>query len=176
MAAVTLQGALLPSAVVTDDLQRRVRTVPFDDPQVGALIGQLRDELDERYADLGVAAFPSAPPDPSEFLPPSGVYVLVEDGDGTPISCGGVRRRADGTGEIKRMFVTAPARGTGAGQAVLAALEEAARAAGYPFLRVETGVRQPDAISLYERAGYRPIPCFGEFEGKALSVCFEKTL
>lgn len=159
-----------------DPKERRLRAVRLDDPQVAVLLGQLRDELDARYADVGLAAFPSPPPDPSEFLPPSGTFVLLEEDDGTPISCGGVRRRADGTGEVKRMFVTGAARGTGAGQAVLAALEDEARTAGYPSLRLETGVRQPDAIELYERAGYRRIACFDEFEGNQLSVCFEKNL
>ena len=31
----------------------------------------------------------------------------------------------------------------------------------------ETGPRQPEAIGLYERAGYRPIAAFGAYVGTA---------
>ncbi|MGY1606009.1 GNAT family N-acetyltransferase [Geodermatophilus sp. SYSU D00700] len=46
---------------------------------------------------------------------------------------------------------------------VLAALEAAARSRGWTTLRLETGPRQPEAIALYEGAGYRAIPAFGAY-------------
>ena len=70
---------------------------------------------------------------------------------------------------------TVPAwRGRGVAAAVLAELESRARAFGYPTMRIETGDRQPGAIRLYERSGYRPIPPFGPYVAWADSVCFEK--
>ena len=74
------------------------------------------------------------------------------------------------------MYVRPERRGTGAAQAVLDALEAHARATGWTHLRLETGVRQPEAIAFYTRAGYRPIPNFGPYAGEATSVCFERAL
>jgi GNAT superfamily N-acetyltransferase len=46
---------------------------------------------------------------------------------------------------------------------VLAGLEAAARDRGWTTLRLETGPRQPEAVALYEGAGYRPIGAFGAY-------------
>lgn len=80
------------------------------------------------------------------------------------------------TAELKRMFVTESARGTGTGRALLEAVESAARERGIRTLRLETGEPQTAAIALYERAGYRRIPPFGEYVDDPTSVCMEKPL
>jgi GNAT superfamily N-acetyltransferase len=59
---------------------------------------------------------------------------------------------------------------------VLTALEGHARRFGYTVVRLETGDRQPGAIRLYERSGYRHIPPFGPYVAWSDSVCFEKPL
>jgi putative acetyltransferase len=59
---------------------------------------------------------------------------------------------------------------------MLAALEEVAVRLGYRTIRLETGVSQPEAIGLYEGAGYGRIPCFGEYISDSRSRCFEKLL
>jgi len=79
-------------------------------------------------------------------------------------------------GEIKRMYVAPSARRRGVGRALLAGLEEAARDLGWTVLRLETGLRQPEAIALYEESGYRRIPDFGHWAGDPLTVSFEKAL
>jgi putative acetyltransferase len=43
-------------------------------------------------------------------------------------------------------------------------------------MRLETGVRQPEAISLYEKLGYHRIPNYGKYRDSEMSVCFEKIL
>jgi GNAT superfamily N-acetyltransferase len=154
-----------------------VRHARLDDPAATPLLGQLLAELDARYADVSVTlAFPAAPLDPADFEAPGGAFVIGEDDAVGPVACGGYRRLDDDVAEIKRMFVAPNGRGTGAGASVLAELEKAAIRAGYRAFRLETGVRQPDAIGLYERAGYRRIERYGEFVGSAFSVCFEKLL
>jgi putative acetyltransferase len=80
------------------------------------------------------------------------------------------------TAELKRMFVAETARGLGVGRALLEAVESAARERGIPTLRLETGEPQVAAIALYERAGYRRIPPFGEYVDDPTSVCMEKSL
>ena len=52
----------------------------------------------------------------------------------------------------------------------------AARRMGYTALRLETGDRQPEAIRLYEGAGYRRTEAFGPYVGIPHSVCFDKRM
>ena len=96
--------------------------------------------------------------------------------DGEPVACGGLRAIDAEHGEIKRMFATPAARGTGAAVAVLRALEAAARERGWTRLVLETGTAQPDAIRFYTREGYLPIEKFGHYADAELSLCFGRTL
>jgi GNAT superfamily N-acetyltransferase len=95
------------------------------------------------------------------------------------VGCGAVRRIAPTVCEIKRMYVVPNARGRGIGYRILAELESIARGLGAARLVLETGVRQPDAIALYRRAGFMTIPLFGGYADTPhpeLSVCMEKDL
>lgn len=82
----------------------------------------------------------------------------------------------DGYGEIKRMFVAPIARGRSLGKKLLDALEQQARTQSLGRLRLETGVRQPEAIALYRNAGYTETDPFGEYVADPLSIFMEKTL
>jgi GNAT superfamily N-acetyltransferase len=73
------------------------------------------------------------------------------------------------------MFVRKDHRGQGFAKAILAAIEEIAARRGYQTIRLETGIHQPEAVALYENAGYHLIPCFGEYVDYH-SRCFEKRL
>ena len=68
------------------------------------------------------------------------------------------------------------ARRSGVARAVLARLESLARSLGFKLMRLETGYRQQPAMALYESAGFRKIPAFGEYANDPTSVCFEKRL
>jgi GNAT superfamily N-acetyltransferase len=92
---------------------------------------------------------------------------------GAPLACGGLRGAADGTVEIKRMYVRPGARGGGIGRALLRALENEARRIGARRIALETGDAQEAAIAMYSRAGYREVPCSG---GHERSRCFERVL
>jgi GNAT superfamily N-acetyltransferase len=74
------------------------------------------------------------------------------------------------------MYVIPEARGRGLSRRLLATLEIHARNMGYLSLRLETGVRQPEAIRLYESAGYDHIPRYGVYVDDVHSVCFKKRL
>ena len=82
----------------------------------------------------------------------------------------------DGSAEIKRMFVVPEARGRGAGRRLLERLIEAARAEGITVLRLETWVKQPEAIGLYRAAGFEDIGPFGSYAADPLSLFMEKRL
>jgi putative acetyltransferase len=82
--------------------------------------------------------------------------------DGGAVGCGGVAL-LDDYPEVKRMYTRPVARGRGVAKAVLARIEAEARASGVPILRLETGIYQPEAIGLYEQAGFRPCGPFGPY-------------
>jgi putative acetyltransferase len=103
-------------------------------------------------------------------------FFVVARLDGQSVGCGAVRVLESGIGEVKRMYVRPKARRRGVAQAVLAALEQTALAMGMHTLRLETGTRQPEANALYEKQGYHPIPCFGEYVSDPYSLCYEKAL
>ncbi len=74
------------------------------------------------------------------------------------------------------MYVEPHLRRRGISRAILTELERLARECGYSVARLETGVRQPNAIRLYETSGYRRIEPFGRHRNDPLSVCFERAL
>jgi len=104
-----------------------------------------------------------------------GVFLVAREGD-RAVGCGAVRRLSTSTAELKRMFVRPEARGRGVGKRLLAELESWSAQAGVSRLVLETGVRQSEAMALYESLGYHRIPCFGEYAGSRQSLCYEKQL
>jgi GNAT superfamily N-acetyltransferase/pimeloyl-ACP methyl ester carboxylesterase len=150
----------------------RIEDRDLESFDVAHLLSQAQMELRTRY--------PDDDPHPrqaqaAEFRPPAGGFVAVWLGDHF-VGCGGIRRWDERTAEVKRMFVEPGVRRRGVGRMILQNLEKKAREIGYGMLRLETGQRQPEAIALYEQAGFRRIPAYGEFMSSALSVCFEKEL
>jgi GNAT superfamily N-acetyltransferase len=136
------------------------------------LIEALNAELSSRYPEDGATHFRL---DPDEVADGRGAF-LVASRAGKPVGCGAVRRIEGRTGEIKRMYVRLEERGRGLGRALLAALEAEAQALGITRLVLETGVRNPEALALYEQAGFSPIAPFGEYVDSPLSVCMGKDL
>ena len=116
-------------------------------------------------------------PSPADLAPPHGVFLIAWSGD-VALGCGGIRRYADdpGAAEIKRMYVRPDARRRGIARLILAALETRAQDTGYRRLVLETGSKQPEAIVMYERAGYTPIDAFGQYSDYPESRCYGKVL
>jgi GNAT superfamily N-acetyltransferase len=135
---------------------------------------QLMGELD---ADI-IARYPGQPPngiDAAEFRAAGGYFILLRlRGEGTPVGCGAFRPVAADTVEIKRMFVRAGYRRRGYSKLTLAHLEAVARSRGFRRLILETGIRQPEAIGLYQAVGFRPIPKYGQYVASPNSLCFAK--
>jgi putative acetyltransferase len=144
---------------------------PWDDPAGAALRVAQQTELRLRYGpdDHEPGPAPSAA-DVDLFL------VATDPVAGRAVACGALRRLGPASAEIKRMYVTPAARGSGVATILLRALEEAARDRGWYTLRLETGTAQPEAIRFYEREGYRAIPLFGVYIGSVLSRCYERAL
>jgi GNAT superfamily N-acetyltransferase len=90
---------------------------------------------------------------PEVFRGPGAAWLVLYE-DGAPVACGGLRPVPPDGGEIKRMFVAAPARGRGHGRRLLAELEEIARAAGQQRIHLLTTSVLEEARALYASAGY----------------------
>ncbi len=150
----------------------RIEERAWDDPDVQRLSTDQQTEIRARY---GGKLEPGRPPSAADVA----VVLLASDDDGTPLGCGALRPLDDGAVEVKRMYVVPAARGRGVGRAVLAGLEDAARARGWTTLRLETGPLQPEAVALYTGAGYRAIGPFGGYADDPdaeHSLYFERTL
>lgn len=144
------------------------RQVRLSDPSVAPLLAGLAAEYEARYGpsdEMGAAH-------EVEFDPPSGLFLAVVT-DGIVIAGGGYRYFSPGVCEVKRMWTQAAHRRHGYASTLLRALEEAARAAGYTALRLETGPAQPEAAAMYTSHGYRRIPVYGRYPA---ALAFEKSL
>lgn len=130
---------------------------PAGEPPGSALVDAMVAELEPLYGRIDVPQAPSATP--ADFAPPGGDFLLGWDG-GDAVCCGGIKRLDPEACEIKRMYVVPAARGQGIAGALLAALEERARALGYTIARLDTGPKQPHAERMYRAAGYAPIGNF----------------
>lgn len=142
-----------------------------DDPYALALIADLNDLLDGLYhPDDNHFSL-----DPTEVVEGLGIF-LVARRHGVTVGCGALRMTDDRRGEIKRMYVRPEAQGGGVGRAILTALEKEARRLGASQLVLEMGDQQPAAAALYRRAGFTPIPCWGEYLATPASICLGKDL
>jgi GNAT superfamily N-acetyltransferase len=148
----------------------KIKMVDFDDPAVRVLLVDVLDELSERYGGSG----DDTPIGADDFASPNGAFFVADDGEKL-VGCAGWRRHGDDA-ELKRMFTAKAARGRGLGRRMLATIEESAREAGCTRLILETGDKQPEAIALYESAGYTRIADFGYYAGEAGVLSFAKPL
>jgi putative acetyltransferase len=139
-------------------------------PEASALMEALDRELSARYPGFEIQGI-----DAANFREAGGVF-LVGRVENVAVACGALRPTDDGAVEVKRMYVSEANRGRGFGRTILVALEEMAAHRGYRIIRLETGGRQPEAIALYESAGYHLIPCYGAHASDPHSRCFEKQL
>lgn len=110
-----------------------------------------------------------------EALRQPNVTFLAATVGGQVAGCGAFVNH-DEYAEIKRVYVLPPFRGLKLGRRLLDELEALARAAGLALARLETGVRQPEALLLFERAGYQRRGPFGAYPDDPLSVFMEKRL
>ncbi len=103
-------------------------------------------------------------------------YAIVAYDDDIPVGCGAIKEYSPGTMEVKRMYVLANRRGEGIATIILKELERWALESGNKKCLLETGKKQPEAIELYKKSGYKIIPNFGQYQNVENSQCFEKIL
>jgi len=138
-----------------------IRPMRFGAPVSRALVAGAMADLGQRYGGGG----DGTPVDDVEFDPPNGIF-LVAFADGEPAGCAGWRSHddTDDVAELKRMYVAPRFRGIGLATMLLRAVEDAARGSGRTQMLLECGDKQPEAVALYQKCGYQPIPHFGFYK------------
>ena len=139
-----------------------------DDPDFRRLVGQLDEYLAEIDGDEHAyyAQF--------NGLEKISNVVVMYDGD-EPVGCGAFKPYSDTVAEIKRMYVHPDHRGQHFGRLILSDLESWAGEKGFYECILETGLKQPEAIRLYQKSGYETIPNYGQYAGVENSVCMRKS-
>lgn len=101
-------------------------------------------------------------------------YVVIAYENEIPVGCGALKEFKENTMEIKRMFVVPEYRKKGIASLILNELERWTAELSYSKCVLETGKKQPEAIALYTKNGYKSIPNYGQYVGINNSLCFEK--
>jgi len=151
-----------------------IETVDGPTDELAALIGELDAVLGAEYEPHQRHGLSLA-----QLFEPH-VRFFIARFDGMAAGCGGVALFAD-YAEVKRMYTRPAYRGHGLAKALLQRIEDEARAAGRPMLRLETGPYQHEAIGLYRRMGFTECAAFGAYVAMParnieMSVFFEKAL
>jgi ribosomal protein S18 acetylase RimI-like enzyme len=158
-------------------MSMRIVAVAFTHPDPQRLVADVQAEYVRLYGSPD-----STPLDTGVFDPPQGAF-FVGYVDGQPVAMGGWRLRSDvralgatRSAEVKRMYVAPAARRQGLAGTMLVHLEGTAAHAGADVMVLETGTEQPEAIAMYERAGYERVESFGYYAWSPKSRCYGKRL
>ena len=90
----------------------------------------------------------------TEYGPPHGKTLLASR-DGVIVGAGAYRKLADGSCEMKRLYVGEQFHGHGTGRKLCEALIATARDDGFQLMRLDTGNLLTEAIALYQSVGFR---------------------
>jgi GNAT superfamily N-acetyltransferase len=150
-----------------------IRPTRYGAPIARTLVAAAMSDLGARYGGGG----DETPVESIEFDPPGGLF-LIAWRDGVALGCAGWRSHedTDEVAELKRLYVDPAARRTGVAASLLAAVEDAARAAGRVRLILECGSQQPEAVALYESRGYERIEDFGFYKDQPGVLSFGRNL
>lgn len=149
-------------------------------------------ELLTEYFEARASGFPAGPyaylrsfPRPEQFVPPAGVFLVVQF-DGDDVGCGGIRwiegdgplqpvtgdsegspvraagTPADARFEAKHLYIQPAVRGHGLGRALLHELERRARGLGATELVLDTNSSLEAARGLYLTSGFASIEPYND--------------
>lgn len=133
-------------------------------PDVTLLVRAAEDELTALYPEQPLGRLDAK----------AGFVVAYRLGE--PVGCGALTPVDASTFELNRMYVLPAHRRTGVAKRILAGLIRRAVAQGATGVILETGVRQPAAVALYEAAGFERTEPYGQYADNPFSVCFFKKL
>lgn len=139
-------------------------------PEVAALIGLSDDYMASLYPPEGNFAVDL------DALSQPDISFLVARLNGKAVGCGGIKWFADGSAELKRIFVHDDARGHGIGRKIMAELEMLAATRNVIRIHLETGPLNVEAVRLYEALGYHSCGPFADYKENPHSLFMMKDL
>jgi GNAT superfamily N-acetyltransferase len=156
----------------------RFEPVLWTDERAVVLQRILAEDLHGRYArhlQPGPgrdAALSALAVDPDDVL----ATVLAVSDDTGPVAHAGLRL-LKGEWEVKRVVVLESERGQGIAGRLMGEIEAIAARGGASRVILQTGDQQPEAVALYSKLGYTPIPVYEPYATAIpFSFCFEKRL
>lgn len=141
-------------------------------PEAKACLTAYFSLLTTRIDGISSTHVPDPDPEAHAYRPPRGIFLLAWS-DGLPVACVALKDVDDQTGEVKRLWVNASARGLGVARRLMTAVEDAARALGKTRLRLDTNSALAEAIALYRADGWTDIPPYSDLPA---DCWFGKTL
>ena len=154
----------------------RAASSPADYAVFATLIAEYVNWLRDRYQDdawfilevLDKQSLASELQDLAAIYgPPQGRTFLAVAGDEMR-GCGAYRRLADGSCEMKRLFVPTRYQGAGIGRDLARALIASAREDGFPKMRLDTGVVMNEALAMYASLGFTRCAPYYDYPAKLL--------
>ena len=98
---------------------------------------------------------------PGKYAAPKGRLLLAYYNE-TPAGCVALREIDEQSCEMKRMFVYSQYHGKGVGRALAASIINEAKSIGYSVMKLDTSIRQVEAIGLYQAMGFKHIDPYYE--------------
>lgn len=135
----------------------QIRIAPTDpaSPAAQRALASYFAELDRRFPN---GFDPGPPGDPADYRPPQGLFLTARLDDLT-LGCVAL---SFPQAEVKRLWIAPQARGIGLASQLMQAVEDAARRAGLARLVLDTNGTLTEAIALYRRLGWTPIPRYND--------------
>jgi putative acetyltransferase len=134
------------------------------------LVGMLDSELWERYPDTMHLY------EKGNIVDENARAVIAFEKE-VAAGCGCLRLFPDNTSiELKRMFVKKEFRGNGYSKLIVSELLKWAKELKRMTVYLETGIKQPEAVGLYECMGFYKTDNYGEYAGNPESICMKKEL
>lgn len=141
-----------------DDFRIRAAAFPEDSDLLRQMFLAYADGLG---IDLGFQSFSEELAGlPGAYVPPQGAALLAESTAGNPIGCVALRPLGEDVCEMKRLYILPEARGFGVGRALCTALIAQACRLGYDRMVLDTLDDMTDALRLYRKMGFKPIPAY----------------
>lgn len=138
-----------------DDIAISLVHSPEDVAAVAALFRVYAAALD---VDLSYQGFEAELASlPGKYAPPDGALLIARRAEGTPVGCVALRSQEGNVAvEMKRLFVSPAARGTGLGRRLVQAVCDEARKLGYREVRLDSLPSMIAAITMYQAMGFVP--------------------
>jgi GNAT superfamily N-acetyltransferase len=141
------------------------REASIDDPSADRLLAEYFASRAQGFP-AGPGAYRTSFPVAEDFLPPRGIFLVVQaEENAADVGCGGIRTIEPSAAgavrfEVKHLWLQPGVRGRGYGRALLAELELRALAFGAQELVLDTNSSLEAAAGLYRSSGFVSVPAY----------------